>query len=148
MAYVIFLPLGFNSFEIVNLFLFLGGNYSKKITRSSTRLMRRSIRSFNISPLGTHRWPSSVPGGLGIFNWAWLGWRFRTIRVKSFQQNTSVISLYTEEFKVNNLRSRANGSEEKVYKFWDLKLGQCVGGHVRWFCFSQQVKEKQTPICL
>ena len=47
-----------------------------------------------------------------------LGWRIQTLPgcVKSFQQNTSVISLNMEVFKENGSLLQANGSGEKLYK--------------------------------
>ena len=54
-----------------------------------------------------------------------LGWRIQTLPgcVKSFQQNTSVISLNMEVFKENGSLLQANGSGEKLYKVKVLKHG-------------------------
>ena len=64
----------------------------------------------------------------------------------SLQRDTSVISSDMEVFKGRQFALRANCSEEKIYKVWVLKLGQCVKSHGSWFFLSQKKrKQKNLP---
>lgn len=55
--------------------------------------------------------------GLGDLNLKYL---------KSFQHNSSVVSLHMEVIKVNSSLSQTNDSEEKVYKVKSSKCGKCA----------------------